>query len=102
MASAHAARVPACGSGSGAPVRASSTAGRTTSRHGSRPQRRWTSPQPAGTPGTHTLGAPMEYSSGTPPKVTLMAVIGQGMASPSRPGTATKKSRQVTVRERAS
>jgi hypothetical protein len=39
---------------------------------------------------------------GTPPKTTSIGIIGAGVTSPSTPGTAQKKSRQVTARDFAS
>jgi hypothetical protein len=88
--------VCAWAAGNTTPVRASAAAGATTSAHGIRPQRRCTSPHPAGTPGTATLAPPIEYTCGTPPKKTSIAIIGPLCRSPSVPGTETKKSRQVT------
>ena len=86
----------ACAGGIVTPPAASSSAGRTSSSQGSRPQRRCSSPQPAGTPGTATLAPPIAYTCGMPPKYTSTDTIGPGRRSPSVPGTATKKSRQVT------
>ena len=80
---------------------ASSCAGRTTSTHGSRPNRRFSSAAPHGVPGTATLGPPMAYGTGTVPNTTEISVAGPATV-PSSPGTATKKSRQVTVRVLAS
>jgi hypothetical protein len=49
-----------------------------------------------------TLAPPISYAIGTPPNTTSIGTIRPAVASPSRPGTAQKKSRQVTAPEVAS
>ena len=93
----------ACPAFKGTPLRAISTAGPTSSAHGSRPKRLWAAARPAGAPGTATAAGPMRKtcfvrsSKGT----STATIADPSPGGRSAPGTAAKKSRSLSLASRA-
>ena len=93
MAGAISGSSRACAAENSTPFGASAWAGATTSPHGSRPNRRFSSRGTGRDTGDRDGGAADPVRHGTLPKITAMSRGGSGTV-PSRPGTLTKKSRQ--------
>src|SRR5215207_213204 len=95
MAGATRGSSAAWASENGEPSDATWRPGFTTSIQGRRPHRCQRCSAPAGTPGTATVAGPISYGICCPTNITSMAVP-ELARLPSRPGTVTKKSTQVT------